>query len=362
MPTTNPEILSSCDDGGPATPNPVQAEMDMYERVAKPKDETPIAENEIRITSTGRARNCITYAMALLQEKGSDEVIFKAMGRAINKSVNIVELIKRRIPGLHQHTSIGSTDITDTWEPKEEGLLPIETTRHVSLITITLSKKELNTSSVGYQPPIPIEMVKPLAEIDYEGRDGSPRGRARRGRGRGGRGRGGRGDGYVNVEYDDGGMEPERPSGRGRGGRGRGGGRGGRGRVGHSGPPPYYEAQQDGGDYGNNAPPPQYHEYDDGGVEPERSSGRGRGGRGRGGRRGGGGGRGRGGYNGSQPYYEAQQHGGDYGYNPAPPQQDYGHDAPPQGRGGGRGRGGRGRGGGRGGFNRSNGPPIQAAA
>ena len=41
--------------------------MDMYERVAKPKDETPIAENEIRITSTGRARNCITYAMALLQ-------------------------------------------------------------------------------------------------------------------------------------------------------------------------------------------------------------------------------------------------------------------------------------------------------
>ncbi|CAF2145420.1 unnamed protein product [Brassica napus] len=26
MPKTNPEILSSCDDGGPATPNPVQAE------------------------------------------------------------------------------------------------------------------------------------------------------------------------------------------------------------------------------------------------------------------------------------------------------------------------------------------------
>lgn len=41
--------------------------MDMYERVAKPKAETPIAENEIRITSMGRARNCITYAMALFQ-------------------------------------------------------------------------------------------------------------------------------------------------------------------------------------------------------------------------------------------------------------------------------------------------------
>ncbi|KAF8113707.1 hypothetical protein N665_0046s0056 [Sinapis alba] len=382
--------------------------MDRYERVAKPKDETPIAENEIRITSMGRARNCITYAMALLQEKGSDEVIFKAMGKAINKSVTIAELIKRRIPGIHQHTSIGSIDITDTWEPKEEGLLPIETTRHVSVITITLSKKELNTSAVGYQCPIPVELVKPFAEIDYEGRDGSPRGRGRRGRGRG---RGGRGDGYVNVEYDDGGMEPERVSGRGgRGGRGRGG-RGGRGRGGFNGSP-YYEAQQDGGDYGHNGGPPQYHGYDDGGMEPERSYGRGRGGgrrggrggrgrggfngtppyyeaqqdggnygppphdheydgggmeperpsgRGRGGgRRGGRGGRGRGGFNGPPPYYEAQQDGGDYGYNG--PQQDHGYDGQPQGRGG-RGRGGRGRrGGGRGGFNRSNGPPIQAAA
>ena len=90
-----------------------------------------------------------------MQEKGSNEIVFKAMGRAINKTVTIVELIKvrvsivhcgmvwldllpslqkpekmfslvlqRRIVGLHQNTSIGSTDITDTWEPLEEGLLP----------------------------------------------------------------------------------------------------------------------------------------------------------------------------------------------------------------------------------------------
>jgi DNA-binding protein Alba len=144
--------------------------MDKYQRVVKPKADTPIDANEIRITSQGRARNYITYAMTLLQDKGSTEVVFKAMGRAINKTVTIVELIKRRIPDLHQNTSIGSTDITDTWEPTEEGLLPLETTRHVSMITITLSKIELNTSSVGYQCPIPIELVKPMGDIDYEGR------------------------------------------------------------------------------------------------------------------------------------------------------------------------------------------------
>ena len=32
--------------------------------------------------------------------------------------------MQRRIVGLHQNTAIGSTDITDTWEPLEEGLLP----------------------------------------------------------------------------------------------------------------------------------------------------------------------------------------------------------------------------------------------
>ncbi|KAJ7945302.1 Ribonuclease P protein subunit p25 [Quillaja saponaria] len=71
------------------------------------------------------------------------------------------------------------------WEPLEERLLPLETTRHVSMIIITLSKKELDTSSTGYQPPLPADQVKPLNAYEEEG-DGSPR---MRGRGRGGRGR-----------------------------------------------------------------------------------------------------------------------------------------------------------------------------
>ncbi|MQL70679.1 hypothetical protein Taro_002991 [Colocasia esculenta] len=143
--------------------------MDRYQRVEKPREETPINDNEIRITAQGRMRSYISYATSLLQEKGANEIVFKAMGRAINKTVMIVELIKRRIVGLHQNTAIGSTDITDTWEPLEEGLLPLETTRHVSLITITLSKEVLDTSSVGYQLPLPSDLVKPLADFDDEG-------------------------------------------------------------------------------------------------------------------------------------------------------------------------------------------------
>ncbi|KVH99601.1 DNA/RNA-binding protein Alba-like protein [Cynara cardunculus var. scolymus] len=68
--------------------------MDRYQRVEKPRTEAPINENEIRITTQGRMRNYITYAITLLQEKGSEEISLKAMGRAINKTVMITELIK----------------------------------------------------------------------------------------------------------------------------------------------------------------------------------------------------------------------------------------------------------------------------
>lgn len=128
--------------------------MDHYQRVEKPKVETPIGEKEIRISNQGSMRNYITYALTLLQEKGSNQIVFKAMGKAINKAVAIVELIKKRIVGLHEITTIGSTDVTYMWEPLEEGLVPLETTRHVSIITIILSKIELDMSCVGISTSI----------------------------------------------------------------------------------------------------------------------------------------------------------------------------------------------------------------
>lgn len=41
--------------------------MDRYQKVEKPKAETAINENELRITAQGRMRNYISYALSLLQ-------------------------------------------------------------------------------------------------------------------------------------------------------------------------------------------------------------------------------------------------------------------------------------------------------
>lgn len=187
--------------------------MDRYIRVDQRKGEQQsIQDNEVRIMAAGKMRNYITYATSLISEKKHEAVQLKAMGRAINKTVTIAEIIKRRISNLHQNTEIGSVGITDTWEPLEEGLETLETTRHVSVITITLSTTPLDTSSPGYQEPLAEDLVKPLQN---NGEQNRPRLR--------GPGRGGRGD-NGEVRRGDGGR------------RGRGRGRGNRG--GRSGPPP----------------------------------------------------------------------------------------------------------------------------
>jgi len=50
------------------------------------------------------------------------EIKLMAMAKAINKSVTIAEIMKRRVAGLHQITEISSTQITETFEPNYEGL------------------------------------------------------------------------------------------------------------------------------------------------------------------------------------------------------------------------------------------------
>ncbi|URE29269.1 Alba [Musa troglodytarum] len=128
--------------------------MDRYQKVEKPRPESVIKENEIRITSQGVVRNYVSYATSLLQETRVREIVLKAMGQAISKAVAIAEIIKKRNPGLYQDTTISSVSITDVWEPIEEGLVPLETTRHVSMISISLSTRELNKNSPGYQAPL----------------------------------------------------------------------------------------------------------------------------------------------------------------------------------------------------------------
>ncbi|XP_042458067.1 TATA-binding protein-associated factor 2N-like [Zingiber officinale] len=135
--------------------------MDRYQKVEKPRPESAaISENEIRITSQGLIRNYVNYASSLLQERNLKVIVLKAMGMAISKAVAATEIIKKWNPHLHQDVSISSVSITDVWEPIEEGLVPLETKRLVSVISITLSIIEPKKKTPGYQAPAQVEQPK----------------------------------------------------------------------------------------------------------------------------------------------------------------------------------------------------------
>eukprot|EP00798_Chlamydomonas_sp_ICE-L_P024456 gene24456-10056_t len=244
--------------------------MEKYTRVrAKKKEEEPVAENEIRVVAANKMRNYVVYAMKLLQQKDHKVIVLKAMGKAIEKTEAIADVLKHRVAGLHEITENETMDIVDEWEPKEEGLVKLEISRPVPLISITLSLDPLDKSHAGYKEPIPADQVKNVSIEDVEngtddldGKDdgsgrtrdrrnrgwrgprpegaegaeggGAPGGGRSRGRGRG-RGRGG-GDGAAGGEGGEGAAEGGEGGDGGGRGRGRGGGRrrrgGGRGQAG----------------------------------------------------------------------------------------------------------------------------------
>jgi hypothetical protein len=119
------------------------------------------------------------------------------MGKAIHKTVSVAEIIKRRIPYLHQITDIGSTEIEEIYSPVSEGLEEVRHTKHVSSIQINLSLNPLPTDAVGYQAPLAPEqqgksqinrprMAPYQQNTGRGGIVGAGRGYANRRRGRGG--------------------------------------------------------------------------------------------------------------------------------------------------------------------------------
>ena len=172
-----------------------------------------IPKNEIRIKSDRSLSGYLKYAYTCLEKEGMDEVVIKGVGQAMNRIVDLAELIKSRIAGLYSNTEM----LTQVDKFDE--------TRTILSLKITLSKKKLDETSPGYQEPIDEKLVTPYVEEpeDYKGHDDDEGDKpAYRSRGRGFRGERGYRGGYRG-RGDRGGRGFR---GRGRGGRGSGRGRG----------------------------------------------------------------------------------------------------------------------------------------
>lgn len=67
----------------------------------KKGEHEPAADNEIRVAAKGQIKSYLGYAFRILNKTEYRELTIKATGNAIVKALILIELIKRRIGGLH---------------------------------------------------------------------------------------------------------------------------------------------------------------------------------------------------------------------------------------------------------------------
>lgn len=151
-----------------------------YRRIRPERTKVVTLENEIRVTARHGNATYIEYAISVLNgEEGrtkSDTIMINGMASAIHKAVSVAEIVKHRVPGLHQITEISSEEVTDVYEPVKEEGENLTINRQVSTIRITLSRNQLDASNPGYQAPIPEDQVR-VREKRAFGEGGAPRGR-----------------------------------------------------------------------------------------------------------------------------------------------------------------------------------------
>ena len=92
---------------------------DAYRRVEK-ADET-LPANEIRVRRGVGIGRYLKRAWELLNgaEGSDDTVVIKGVSNAVQSAVNLAELIKHRVKGLHQINKISNITIVDEYKPTE---------------------------------------------------------------------------------------------------------------------------------------------------------------------------------------------------------------------------------------------------
>ncbi|KAJ9468567.1 hypothetical protein DIPPA_30351 [Diplonema papillatum] len=221
-------------------------DLSKYTRVEPEKEnKDEVKKGEVMVRKTSATRAVISQTIHLLtKEDDVRSIVMKARGQAVSKAVAIAEIVKRRVPGLHQIVKLDCGEMTQTYKLKEgeTGEPEISKTKFVTGIELCLSLDELDKTHIGYQEPLPEHEVEDERDEKKGGKGaskGGPKGGSG-GRGAGGRGgaasKGGRGGGRGATAAAGRGA----PAGRGSSGKGakgskgsskggRGGAKGGRG-------------------------------------------------------------------------------------------------------------------------------------
>lgn len=148
------------------SPAPAQSRMENFRKVKTSEEESPLpfpdlpsGVVEMKVKEGSKIRNLMGFAMGRMELEDTRQIVFSGCGRAVTKTVTCVEIMKRKLGGLHQVTKVQYKTLLEVWEnkdPQPEGQVEHLTVhKNVPSICILLSKDPLDTHQMGYQPPDP---------------------------------------------------------------------------------------------------------------------------------------------------------------------------------------------------------------
>nr|XP_006635753.1 PREDICTED: ribonuclease P protein subunit p25-like protein [Lepisosteus oculatus] len=150
----------------------------------------PAGTPEMKVKDGSKIRNLMGFAVGRMESEATRHIVFTGSGKSVAKTITCVEILKRRVRGLHQVTRLLYSRTQELWEPLEPaaGLDGLTVHKNVPAVWVLLSKDPLDATQAGYQPPGCFDTLWAQAARE-EGAAQEPR---RKRGGGSGRGKGGR--------------------------------------------------------------------------------------------------------------------------------------------------------------------------
>ena len=93
-------------------------DLEKYKKVRAERDQ--VVDDVIRVNRKSPASTFVDQIIAKFNDDKVKEVVLSSLGAAISKTITIAEVIKHRIPGVHQVNEIKTIVLDDAYEPLEE--------------------------------------------------------------------------------------------------------------------------------------------------------------------------------------------------------------------------------------------------
>ena len=139
-----------------------------YKNIIHPENER--LKNHIFIRSNSIVRKVVAFSIDLILNKKFPNVILSAISKNMDKVVFIAELIKRKLKGLSQQTSLGTLEFQEVFLPKDhvKNRPDYLVKRKATILSIILDYRDtIDTSHYGYQRPLPLNQVSTKNPRDY---------------------------------------------------------------------------------------------------------------------------------------------------------------------------------------------------